>query len=612
MGARFNLCWASSSCKSCRLFKGDRRRPMRTWSDSDDVNPNGAYAVRVTYARAHIRFDSMKSFRPSSKRLFLNANCSFQFTLHFMNGFILLCVSYLCALMPFNLWQIPSENTLHTPTRRIFLATFSSSPSSPDRRVLQIDIDNYYYVLLYKFSCSISVVFVHLQLPDLRNLDCRVDFSTNTFRAVVNLCKDLGIRHPEELSLCKPLESAHLKRNYSAFPKRKFPASEYETTREYIAPAADTNSFIPTHSTHFHNSNGSLDSPSNGTFFCAPVQHTSAHQRYQMQPISSPNGVSYKSINQSSIFQPFFMYFCHLLFSQTWIRSSNGYNTFNDTSSSFGDLTENLASSPRAPSPDVRTRLVKPKSLVERARMNVAWLDSSLSIMEQGVRDYDTLCLRFKYYTFFDLNPKYDQVRINQLYEQAKWQLLNEEIDCTEEEMLMFAALQVSSWTTVIPLNFDWISFSHSQFQISLQNDVQQPDSGIDTSSLDNNGDDDIDAALSELQITLEGPNGRANVITEIPELQDYLRFLKYVTDSDLRPFRTNLLKGLSLHFSDRRNSHWRDTNAIGSRTRICICCCTKHATAIEATNHQRSQSICAVARSRQKWICNKENSTSS
>ena len=63
--------------------------------------------------------------------------------------------------------------------------------------------------------------------------------------------------------------------------------------------------------------------------------------------------------------------------------------------------------------------------------------------MEQGVREYDTLCLRFKFYSFYDLNPKYDAVRINQIYEQAKWQLLNEEIDCTEEEMLMFAALQV-------------------------------------------------------------------------------------------------------------------------------------------------------------------------
>lgn len=194
--------------------------------------------------------------------------------------------------------------------------------------------------------------------------------------------------------------------------------------------------------------------------------------------------------------------------SQTWIRSSNGYTTFNETSSSLGDLTENLASSPRAPSPDVRTRLVKPKSLVERARMNVAWLDSSLSIMEQGIRDYETLCLRFKYYTFFDLNPKYDQVRINQLYEQAKWQLLNEEMDCTEEEMLMFGALQL---------------------QINLQNDQPQPDSGIDTSSLDNGGDDDIDAALSELQITLEGPGsrGRNGDITHIPELNDYLRFFK-------------------------------------------------------------------------------------
>lgn len=156
------------------------------------------------------------------------------------------------------------------------------------------------------------VVVRLLQLPDLRNLDCRVDFSTNTFRAVVNLCKDLGIRHPEELSLCKPLEPAHLKRNYSAFPKRKFPASEYEATRDYIAPAADTNSFIPTHSTHFHNSNGSLDSPSNGTFFCAPVQHTSANQRYQMQPISSPNGVSRckMHINQfHNFYNSFFFFF---------------------------------------------------------------------------------------------------------------------------------------------------------------------------------------------------------------------------------------------------------------------------------------------------------------
>lgn len=67
------------------------------------------------------------------------------------------------------------------------------------------------------------------------------------------------------------------------------------------------------------------------------------------------------------------------------------------------------------------------------------------------------------------------------------------------------------------------------QLQINIQNDQPQPDSGIDTSSLDNGGDDDIDAALSELQVTLEGSrNGtKSGDITHIPELTDYLRFFK-------------------------------------------------------------------------------------
>lgn len=63
--------------------------------------------------------------------------------------------------------------------------------------------------------------------------------------------------------------------------------------------------------------------------------------------------------------------------------------------------------------------------------------------MEQGVREYDQLKLRFKFYSFYDLNPRLDSIRINQIYEQAKWSLLSGEIDCTEEEALMFAALQV-------------------------------------------------------------------------------------------------------------------------------------------------------------------------
>ncbi|XP_037936190.1 unc-112-related protein-like [Teleopsis dalmanni] len=348
---------------------------------------------------------------------------------------------------------------------------------------------------------------LRVQLPDLRYLDCRVDFSIKTFGAVVNLCKNLDIRHPEEMSLCKPLEQEHIKKNFSNYPQKKIPIAEPNGTT-YLHPAPDTNSFIPINSA-YNGSNGSLDKSHNDNFLCAPVSPYATTPRRTGNgtapgtPIGSPTG--------------------------TWKQSSNGYATF-DSSSSLGDFQENLAISPRSPSPDVRARLVRPRSLLEKARMNVGWLDSSLSIMEQGIREYDTLCLRFKYYTFFDLNPKYDQVRINQLYEQAKWSILNEELDCTEEESLMFGALQ---------------------FQVNRQTEINPPAlfSDANTSNVGNGTDDDIDSALNELQITLEGPNsaGDGGNITKIPELSDYLRFLKP---------RKFTLKGYKRFFFTYRDLH--------------------------------------------------------
>ena len=55
---------------------------------------------------------------------------------------------------------------------------------------------------------------LRIQLPDLRYIDCTVDFSVKTFNASVGMCRDLGLRHPEELSLCKPLDPEHLRQNY--------------------------------------------------------------------------------------------------------------------------------------------------------------------------------------------------------------------------------------------------------------------------------------------------------------------------------------------------------------------------------------------------------------
>lgn len=36
------------------------------------------------------------------------------------------------------------------------------------------------------------------------------------------------------------------------------------------------------------------------------------------------------------------------------------------------------------------------------------------------------------------------------MYEQARWAILLEEIECTEEEMLMFASLQVTYYYTLL------------------------------------------------------------------------------------------------------------------------------------------------------------------
>uniref|UniRef100_A0AAR2JJI0 PH domain-containing protein n=1 Tax=Pygocentrus nattereri TaxID=42514 RepID=A0AAR2JJI0_PYGNA len=107
------------------------------------------------------------------------------------------------------------------------------------------------------------------------------------------------------------------------------------------------------------------------------------------------------------------------------------------------------------------------------------WLDSSRSLMEQGVQENDKLLLRFKYHCFFDLNPKYDAVRITQLYEQARWAILLEEIECTEEEMLMFASLQY---------HICKLTMSTKPVDLSDEPEI-----------------DEVEAALSHLETTLEG-----------------------------------------------------------------------------------------------------------
>ena len=179
-----------------------------------------------------------------------------------------------------------------------------------------------------------------------------------------------------------------------------------------------------------------------------------------------------------------------------------------------------------AASQEAKQSLLRARTLSEKARLNVAWLDSSLSLYEQDVQELDLLQLRFKFAAFYDLSRTQDAVRIHQLFEQARYSLLGEQLDCSEPEMYLFAALQLQAGLGRVPQQNGQ---SAAQFS---------------------NVDEQIELAIDELQAQLEGvsmsgttsraghnsglrvggrlTNGShlAN-ITHVPELCDYLRMMR-------------------------------------------------------------------------------------
>ncbi|XP_076463407.1 fermitin family homolog 2-like [Babylonia areolata] len=328
---------------------------------------------------------------------------------------------------------------------------------------------------------------LHVQLPDLQVHNLRVDFSCKCFKAVVKLCKELGISHPEELSLMRKWDREDLKRVAKEVKGHKKKKESGEAPPGQLSPSTSG----------LNSSSGSIDG------------------RLSPCPSRSPQGPSPTStLNRSggtSLTIP-------------------GYSPMNGTLSpdsshnlSFeGSLESSLANSPQVSSKDAFQVLLRPKNLAEKARLNCAWLDSSRSLYEQGVQENDVVMLRFKYFNFYDLNPRYDAVRINQLYEQAKWSLISEEIDCTEEEMMVFAALQ---------------------FQAQQQTGVPQTppeEDGVDKGPGPLPVEkDEVGEALADLQSSLEGSSlsspcgggsgggGGGGDLTHIPELADFVKFFK-------------------------------------------------------------------------------------
>eukprot|EP00731_Ephydatia_muelleri_P038146 Em0666g2a len=151
------------------------------------------------------------------------------------------------------------------------------------------------------------------------------------------------------------------------------------------------------------------------------------------------------------------------------------------------------------------------RTMTEKCYINGLWLDSSKTLYEQDVKEGDLLYMRFKYYSFMGIDARLDERRISELYEQAKWSILTEEVDCTEEEAYAFAALQfqvniasASSTTSARPL--------------------AQATASTDTSVTD------IDAALNTLQLQL-GQVDTAGGGGDSPTLQltGYIKFTKQV-----------------------------------------------------------------------------------
>lgn len=248
---------------------------------------------------------------------------------------------------------------------------------------------------------------LQIVLPSLTTITLRVNYASRVFSVVRNICKELNIRHSEELSLTFPITKNMLKANCP------LPTIRHGIKR----PCVPTNSRAE------------------------PVTN-----RAKMPTPPPSLGIDGQVSNP----------YPTLASNSGTITRFKSDNSLDQERLDFGRYADcSLRRSAKAVFAD--NWLMRPKNLIQKARLNSGWLDSSRSLLEQGVEPVTarpteqesptppTLYLCFKYFAFYDLVLKYDSVRIHQLYEQARWSILSGILDCTEDEMVVFAAYQLQA-----------------------------------------------------------------------------------------------------------------------------------------------------------------------
>uniref|UniRef100_A0AAX7SDB4 PH domain-containing protein n=1 Tax=Astatotilapia calliptera TaxID=8154 RepID=A0AAX7SDB4_ASTCA len=264
---------------------------------------------------------------------------------------------------------------------------------------------------------------LRLGLPNGITLRLRVCFSNPVFQTVMGICRMLNIRHPEELSLLRPIEEKKKKKDKNLV--NLIISTPFAVSRPCLYNGMPA---------HF------ADSP-------------------EMEAI-------YKML---SVSQP-------------------------------------------PPAPEVIAKQYRPASVVDKAHINGRWLDSSRCLLQQGIQESDKLWLRFKYYATYDMDSKYDAVRLTQLYEQARWAILLEDIDCTEEEMMLFGALQ-----------YHISKVAQSEPQIMSNNPAM----------------DDLDSALQSLEVKMEGEGSSASDLPKRLTLKGYKQYWFKFQDTSISYFKS-------------------------------------------------------------------------